>query len=165
MGIDINKAKVVFFPAKDGTKQFEDFYTGLAITSLEDTENNVKYQFIKTVLKRLRTIDKENLPKDTSALEFNFEIDIAGVSYNRPLKIVKKLGKGLVYELRIDLQEFNWYFRATFFPMYNESTLYYCVVYPFTKVPGYEDPTDSFRDLTHEVYNACLAKPDEYFKK
>lgn len=164
MGIDINKAKVVFFPDESGTEHFHDFYVTLAEMATQSHDEKVKYFFLRAVLKRLGTIDKIDLPTDQNALEFEFEIDVDGVSYSRPLKIVKKIGKSVVYEIRIDISDFNWYFRATFFPKYHQGELYYCVVHPFVKVPGYDDPTNTYRDLTHKVYKDCQFNPDKYFE-
>ncbi|MGW6255150.1 MULTISPECIES: hypothetical protein [Bacillati] len=164
MGIDIDKARIVFLPDESGVEHFVDFYTDLSKQAAEYLEDMVKLEFLRSVLKRLRTLDKKDLPKDSSTeLTFNFEVEVDGESYSRPLEIVKKLGKSVVYELRIDISDFNWYFRATFFPKYQGGELYYCFVYPFVKIPGHEDPTDPFRDLTHSVYTDVISNPDKYF--
>ncbi|MGX2962118.1 hypothetical protein JNUCC23_23245 (plasmid) [Peribacillus sp. JNUCC 23] len=164
MGIDIDKGKVVLLPDEFGVEHFGDFYTNLAELANESHIENVQLHFIRAVLKRLRTLDRNDLPQDhTTSLSFDFKLDVDGISYTRPLEIVKKLGKSVVYELRIDIDEFNWYFRATFFPKYHDSQLYHCVVYPFVKIPGESDPTDQFRDLTHDVYKDTQINPEKYF--
>lgn len=157
------KARVVLIPDEYGVKHFQKYYEELSISASEIHKENVKLSFIRTLLKRLSTLDKKDLPVDKDKISFDFDIDVDGISYTRPLDIVKKLGKSVVYELRIDISDFNWYFRATFFPKHHDNKLYYCVVYPFVKLPGEEDPTDYFRDLTHDVYKDSQLFPDKYF--
>ena len=159
----IDKARVVLLPDEHGVKHFQKYYTELSISASELHEDKVKLVFIRKLLKRLRLLDKRDLPTGIDSISFDFEIDVDGISYTRPLDIVKKLGKSVVYELRIDISDFNWYFRATFFPKYHQDELYYCVVYPFVKVPGEENPTDEFRDLTHNVFEDTRLYPDKYF--
>lgn len=164
MGIDIDKAQVVLLPDKSGVEHFRDYYTNLAELASQSHDENVKLHFIRAVLKRLGTLDRSELPSDnTTPLSFDFEIDVEGKTYTEHLEIVKKLGKSVIYELRVDIPNFNWWFRATFFPKYHQSELYYCIVYPFEKVPGYADPTNHYRDLTHDVYVDTRSNPDKYF--
>jgi hypothetical protein len=164
MGIDIDKARVVLLPDQAGIEHFHDFYSNLAELANESHTDKVKLHFIRAVLKRLRTLDRSVLPKDhTTSITADFELEVDGMSYTRPIEIVKKLGKSVIYELRIDIDEFNWYFRATFFPKYHEGDLLYCVVYPFVKIPGFADPTNGFRDLTHEVFKDSQQNPHKYF--
>lgn len=166
MGIDIEKAKVVSLPGKDGVEHFADYYTTLAELATQSHNDNVKFQFIRKALKRLRTVEKSELPKrkDEETFNFEFDIDVDGKSYSRELEIIKQLAKDPVYELKIDIDEFNWYFRATFFPQYPNGQLHYCFVHPFVKVPGYDDPTNGYRDLTYDVYIDTRINPDRYFK-
>jgi hypothetical protein len=164
MGIDIDKARVVLLPDEAGIEHFKDFYSNLAELANESHTDKVKLHFIRVVLKRLRTLDRSDLPKDhTSSLTFDFELEVDGISYTRPLEIIKKLGGNVVYELRIDISDFDWYFRATFFPKYHEGELLYCVVHPFEKVRWLPDPTNGFRDLTHKVYKDNQQNPHKYF--
>lgn len=159
----IDKARVVLLPDECGVEHFRKYYTDLSIKANVIHQDKVKLTFIRELLKRLRLLDKGDLPTGTDSISFDFEIDVDGISYTRPLDIVKKLGKSVVYELRIDISNFDWYFRATFFPRYHQDELYYCVVYPFEKVPGEKDPTDEFRDLTHNIFKDTQFCPDRYF--
>jgi hypothetical protein len=167
MGIDnIYIAKVVNLPDKDGVEHFTDYYTNLAESAIQTHQDKVKFHFIKKALKRLELVEKADLPDPRNGEKFTFEfdIDVDGKSYSRELEIVKKLGKAPVYELKVDIDEFNWYFRGTFFPQYFNRQLHYCFVHAFEKVPGYPDPTDGFRDSTHEVYMDTRINPDKYSK-
>lgn len=165
MGIDINKATVILLPDESGNEHFKDFYTRLAELGNHSHNEKVKLSFIRAVLSRLGTLDKSELPQNSDTqLSFDFEIEVDGKTYTEHLEIVKKLSKSVIYELRIDIPDFNWWFRATFFPKYHQSELYYCMVYPFEKVPGYEDPTNRYRDLTHEVFVDTRDNPEKYFE-
>lgn len=165
MSIDIEKAKVIGLPDKTGIYNFDDYYSNLAEMAIQSHDDKVKFQFIFKALKRLRTVDKSALPKSESTpFTFQFDIDVDGVTYSKSLEIVKKLNKSVVYELRINLREFNWRFRATFFPQFYDKQLYYCFVYPFEKIPTEPDPTDYYRDLTHEVYMDTRTNSEKYFK-
>lgn len=167
MGININestvvKATVVFLPDESGIEHFKDYYVGLAKSASANQNNKEKFYFLREVLEGLKKIGKDELPKETNgSLEFDFEINIDGKWVTRTLEIVKKLDKSIIYEIRVDIG--TWYFRATFFPYYYGSELYHCVVYPFVKVPGYADPTNGFRDKTHDVYMDVRSNEGKYF--
>lgn len=167
MGININestviKATVVFLPDESGEDHFQKFYVDLAKSASVSQNEKVKFYFLREVLGSLKKIGKEDLPKEADdSLEFDFNIDIGNQTLTRTLKIVKKLGKSVIYEIRVDIG--NWYFRATFFPYYYGKELYHCVVYPFVKVPGQPDPTNIYRDMTHNVYMDVKSDEDKYF--
>lgn len=154
MGKDITreflKPKIISIPNEENKDVFANFYSDLALKG--DHESFVKFNFIKRAFELLEEVPPDKLPED-SVIFGDFEIIVGNKSYVNRLGFVKDLRILPVYEMRISLKAFNWYFRATFFPKEHKGQMYYCFVYPFEKDP-YErfDPTDHYRDKTFSVY-------------
>lgn len=167
MGIDINKATVIPISDESGINHFEIFYEELSELAKDNHEDKVKLHFLGEVLNRLETLTKNDLPTNRSKkIEFDFELTVDGKLYTRRLEIVKKLGKSVIYEVRIDLKDMDWYFRATFFPKYYKGDLYYCLVRPFVKILNKPetDKTDEYKELTHDVYKDSQQDAAKYFE-
>jgi hypothetical protein len=133
-------------------------------------ESRVKIQWLVELMDDLAEIPKSALPEmgDKDGLSFDVEFVVDGINYERKVRAVKALGKSPIYELRANIPQLNWRFRATFFPKYKGSQLYYCFVFPFEKVDGEEDHlTDEYKERTYEIYKQVIANFglfEEYFE-
>lgn len=165
MGKDIKKEffrpKIISIPNENDEDVFATFFSELAIK--ENHESSVKFNFIKRALELLEEIPPDCLPED-NVIFGDFEIIVENKTYVNRLGFLKDLRIPPIYEMRISLRAFNWYFRATFFPKEHEGQMYYCFVYPFEKEPqeGF-DPTDYYRDKTFSIYQDIEEKQN-FFK-
>lgn len=158
----INKAKVISLPDTLGSIRMADYFATLAAAALTNHEDKVKYQFLDLGLRRMALVDMASLPNERHRFFARFQIEVDENSYNKRFELIKHLRKRPIYELRFNIREFNWRFRATFFPVERNGQLYYCFVHPFEKVPHLLDPTDSFRDDTHKIYLDTIQNPQKY---
>lgn len=161
--MEIARAEIISLPDEHGVDPMLDFYRSLEETG--DHPSRVKYQFIRRAWELLAFVKREQLPTARNpVLSDEFVIVVDGISYRNRLKYVGYLHKEPIYELRISLAAFDWYFRATFFPKYNdEGKLFYCFVFPFEKDPTSSvDPTDHFKELTYRVFADLRQHPEKY---
>lgn len=148
--MEIAIANIISLPDEYGVEHLTDFL--LYLEETDDHPSRVKYQFIMQAWELLAYVKKEQLPTAGNPLYESFNISVDGIVYEHRLAYVGYLHKQPIYELRISLEPFNWYFRATFFPAYHEGKLFYCFVFPFEKDPRSPvDPTDEFKELTYQV--------------
>lgn len=164
MGIDITRAIVKSLPDELGNDQMNDFITALANAATKSHEEKVKYSFLMKALQRLSIVDKSDLPNAEQDFFATLEIDVDDKTYSKSFELIKDLRKQPIYELRINIKEFNWRFRATFFPKFHKNQLYYCFVFPFLKHPGDIDPTDDYRDSTYEIFKKVRISPEQYLE-
>lgn len=165
MGININRAIVKALPDESGVEYMTEFMKILASSKKNSHQGRVKFEYLIKALSRLSLIQKKDLPNSMKPFYTTLEIDIDGITYSKSFELIKDLRKMPIYELRINIKEYNWRFRATFFPKYHEGQLYYCFVYPFTKHPDEDDPTDKLRDATYQIFLDTRVNPDKYFNK
>jgi hypothetical protein len=165
--MDITKAKVTALPDLSGEYRIHDYMSQELgeFAKAGSHEHTVKLSYLIKGMNFLSFVDRRNLPEREDLFETELEIDIEGKTYSRKFELVKPLRKVPIYELRIDLPEFAWFFRATFFPIYYEQELHYCFVYPFEKYPGHPDPTNDYRDLTYKVLEEVRKNPIPFFKE
>lgn len=160
---DNNYAIIKSLPDESGKEQMTDFISSLAQRATQSHEEKVKYQFLMTSLTRLSVIEKSQLPGSNNRFFTTLEIDVDGQNYSKRFELIKDLRKQPIYELRINIREYNWRFRAIFFPKYHGGTLYYCFTFPFLKYPEKLDPTNEMRDRTLRIYQQIKIKPENYF--
>jgi len=161
--MDITKAKVVALPGMDGEFHVHNFITDIGDAAKHGSEEHtLKLAWVLKSMNFLSKVDRNQLPGE-DIFETILDINIDGEIHTRKFELVKALRKVPIYELRIDLPEYVWFFRATFFPYYLDRQLHYCFVYPFEKIPGQPDPTNNYRDLTYQVLEDVRENPAPYF--
>ncbi|MCP1495285.1 hypothetical protein J2Y73_005451 [Peribacillus frigoritolerans] len=151
MGITI--AEIISLPDQ-GTDYMTRYLEFLGGAAMHSESENIKLNWLTDGLRKMASVPKNLLPGKGEVLKMDLvnPVDEDNI-HTREFDLVKSLGTQPIYELRIDLREYNWCFRATFFPKIVGDQLYYCFVYPFEKVPGYDDPTNGFRDKTYKVFD------------
>lgn len=148
--MEIAIANIISLPDEYGVDHLTDFL--LILEETADHPSKVKYQFIMQAWNLLAYVKKDQLPTAGKPLYESFNISVDGKDYEHRLAYVGYLHKQPIYELRISLEPFNWFFRATFFPAYHEGRLFYCFVFPFEKNPFSPiDPTDHYKEMTYQV--------------
>lgn len=162
MGILI--AKVISLPGHTGQDFMSDYMHDLAQAANLSHRENIKLNFITAALSLMEVIPQADLPSrngEPFKQVLTIEVD-ENTSYSQEFELLKPLARQPIYELRVDLRQYNWYFRATFFPKYIEGQLYYCFVYPFEKIPGQPDPTNYMRDQTYNVFDKVKFHQSDY---
>lgn len=158
-----SEAIIVTVPGMDGVDRMLGYLERLI--QQNSHFSRVKYKFIDAAMDLMEGLALEDLPqtpnhRDTKYANFMIEVDEH--EYNVRLGFVKALRMPNIYEMRINLRQFNWRFRATFFSKIYDGTVYYCIVDPFEKMIGQKDPTDNCRDHTYDVSQTLT---DEEFNK
>ena len=93
----------------------------------------------------------------------DIEFTLNDKNYKSCLKFVGYLRKEPLYELRISLREFNWYFRATFFPKHFEGNPILLFCFSVRKDPNSpHDPTDAFMEMTFRVFEEVRMHERDY---
>ncbi|MED3918619.1 hypothetical protein P4644_02955 [Priestia aryabhattai] len=162
MAIDI--AKIITLPDETGVNSVDNFIQDIQQEALSSHEGRVKFQFLRQSLRALSGVRKSDLPRGGNFYSQNLEIEVDGKSYTRPVKLIKDLSKQPVCELRINIIEFDWQARITFFPYPYEGQLYYFLCFSFRKRLDEEDLTDILKLDTYEVYQDVRVNPTKYIK-
>lgn len=157
------KAKVISLPNEYGKDEIADYLNATGIAAKMDYEDAVKLAFILKAINLMQYVDFNDLPTATKRFFETLEIEVDGINYRHIFELLKPLRKQDIYELRINMREFNWRFRATFFPhIHTNGDKYYCFVFPFEKFIGFRDPTNYFRDKTFNIRYDVLHNPGVY---
>lgn len=145
------EAEVISLPDEFGQNLMNIYFEDLGNENTHQAR--VKLQYLVEIMDDLALIPKKALPEigDKEGLSFEVEFEVDGINYKRKVRAVKALEKSPVYELRVNIPQLSWRFRATFFPKYVGDQLYYCLVFPFEKFDGEEDPTDGYKDRTYRI--------------
>jgi hypothetical protein len=163
--MEITKANVISLPDLTQVDQVTIYLNNLrALARGNNHAAKVKLGYILESIRVMSLIDLDRLQNvDRIPIYEALAIEIGGIEYTKSAELIKSLDKPNIYELRINIREFNWRFRATFFPAVYKDDLYYCLVYPFEKVQGAAvDPTNGFRDNTYTLYQRVIQNPGLY---
>lgn len=160
--VNINiKTKVISLPDHDGIDRIAEFLKHMGAKAEGSHESKVKIAFILKAIDLMQYVDFSDLPTGEKPFYETIEIEVDEKMYRHTFELIKPLRKEPIFELRLNMREFNWRFRATFFPIgYGDN--YYCFVHPFEKVKGEPDLTNRLRDFTFSIYHAIVHNPDRY---
>jgi hypothetical protein len=153
------KAIVISFPNDYMQDSFAPYLTSLGRKAKDHHAARVQYAYLSKALDFMRYVT--DLPnKPGKFISTTLEIEIDGEIYSQEFKLVKPLNKENIFELRINLVQFNWRFRGIFFPYHLGGQRYYCFVFPFEKQQQVRfNLTDTFRDRASYLLNNLMRNP------
>lgn len=155
-------------PNEYGKDVFEDYLIRLGAAAKQRHDCKVKFAYLMKALTLMQHVDVSGLPTSTNRFFATLEIEVEGERYQERFELIKPLAAEDIYELRINIREFRWRFRATFFPKQHNGKQFYCFVHPFEKTIGKPDLTNHFRDKTASIRMDLNENPgefDEYFEE
>lgn len=158
------KAIVISFPDDYMNDSFSPYLAKLGKRAQNSQEKRVQYAYLLKALDFMQyVVDLPQKPGEFISTTLEMEID--SEIYSQTFKLVKPLNKENIFELRINLSQFNWRFRGIFFPYTYQEQQYYCFVFPFEKQQQVRfNLTDTFRDRASYVLNNLERKPEIYAK-
>lgn len=164
--VNINKkANVISFPNDYGTVQFDGYLQNLGNAGKASHDKRVQLAFLVKALDYMQYVEFTALPTTRANAPFyaTLDINVDGITYSESFELIKPLARENIFELRINLQQFNWRFRGIFFPYSHNTGQFYCFVFPFEKQKQVQaNLTDTFRDRASTVYYDLLQSPLKY---
>lgn len=160
-------AEVIALPDENGFEHVTKLF--LDLQALNNREGKVKTGLLVDAMKELAKVPHADLPSIDAerGLFFDLEPVIDGEVYEIRRETVKALRERPIHELRLSIPEFNWHFRATFFPFEHPENgkQFYCMVFPFEKILALGkkgDPTDIYRNRTKAIYDDLVNNFQKY---
>lgn len=159
------KAKVISFPNDYNRDIFAPYLVSLGKKAESEHKYRVQLAYLLKALDYMQYVDFSNLPTGSNRFFHELEITVEGKTYSKSFELIKPLAKENIYELRINIEESEWRFRAIFFPYTYKGVQYYCFIYPFVKKEQVQfDLTNQFRDKAYSIYYNLNQEPSKYVK-
>lgn len=127
------KAKVISFPNEYRRDVFTPYLINLGKKAQENHHERVQLTFLLKALDLMQYVDFVDFPDEQNQFYQELEITVDGETYSQSFELIKPLAKENIYELRINLTQYNWRFRGIFFPYNYNGQQFYCFIYPFIK--------------------------------
>lgn len=149
-------------PNEYGKDVFADYLRKLGAAAKVRHDCKVKFAYLMKAITLMQHVEFSRLPTNTSQFFATLEIEVEGETYEESFELIKPLAAEDIYELRINIEKYNWRLRATFFPQNFNDKDFYCFVFPFEKAAGRKDLTNHFRDKTFSIRHDLRENPEKY---